>query len=64
MTGFAAPLSARAVQVNAAIHAQDLRVTTGRNTVDAAHEKVTALADNGAAKPVMALDVSQVGGMY
>ncbi|BBW24134.1 TPA: hemagglutinin repeat-containing protein [Enterobacter kobei] len=55
---------ARAVQVNAAIHAQDLRVTTGRNTVDAAHEKVTALADNGAAKPVMALDVSQVGGMY
>ncbi|MFJ5855588.1 hemagglutinin repeat-containing protein [Enterobacter cancerogenus] len=55
---------ARAVQVNAAIHAQDLRVTTGRNAVDAAHEQVTALAGNDAAKPVLALDVSQVGGMY
>ncbi len=55
---------ARAVQVNAAIHAQDLRVTTGRNAVDAAHEKVSALADKGAAKPALALDVAQVGGMY
>lgn len=54
----------RAVQVNAAIHAQDLRVTTGRNSVDAAHEQITALADNGTAKPSLALDVSQVGGMY
>lgn len=54
----------RAVQVNAAIHAKDLRVTTGRNRVDAAHEQITALADNGAAKPSLALDVSQVGGMY
>lgn len=55
---------ARAVQVNAAIHAQDLRVTTGRNAVDADHEKVTALAGGGSAKPVLALDVAQVGGMY
>ncbi|MBE8908623.1 hemagglutinin repeat-containing protein [Enterobacter asburiae] len=54
----------RAVQVNAAIHAQDLRVTTGRNSVDATHEQITALADNGTAKPSLALDVSQVGGMY
>lgn len=54
----------RAVQINAAIHAQDLRVTTGRNTVDAAHEQIAALADNGTAKPSLALDVSQVGGMY
>jgi filamentous haemagglutinin family N-terminal domain len=55
---------ARAVQVNAAIHAQDLRVTAGRNAVDAAHEKVTALAGSGSAKPALALDVAQVGGMY
>jgi len=55
---------ARAVQVNAAIHAQDLRVTAGRNAVDAAHEKVTALAGSDAAKPALALDVAQVGGMY
>ncbi|MCP1116191.1 hemagglutinin repeat-containing protein [Enterobacter bugandensis] len=54
----------RAVQINAAIHAQDLRVTTGRNSVDAAHEQIAALADNGTAKPSLALDVSQVGGMY
>lgn len=54
----------RAVKVNAAIHAQDLRVTTGRNSVDAAHEQVTALADNGTPKPSLALDVAQVGGMY
>lgn len=55
---------ARAVKVNAAIHAQDLRVTTGRNRVDAAHEQITALADNGSATPSLALDVTQVGGMY
>ncbi len=54
----------RAVKVNAAIHAQDLRVTTGRNRVDVAHEQIAALVDNGAAKPSLALDVSQVGGMY
>lgn len=54
----------RAVKVNAAIHAQDLRVTTGRNSVDATHEQVTALADNGTPKPSLALDVAQVGGMY
>lgn len=36
----------RAVKVNAAIHAQDLRVTTGRNRVDVAHEQIAALADN------------------
>ena len=55
---------ARAVKVNAAIHAQDLRVTTGRNSVDATHEHITALADNGTTTPQLALDVSQIGGMY
>ncbi|MCT4716623.1 hemagglutinin repeat-containing protein [Enterobacteriaceae bacterium H18W14] len=55
---------ARAVKVNAAIHANDLQVTTGRNKVDAAHEQTAILADNGRTKPQLALDVSQVGGMY
>ncbi|KFC05670.1 hemagluttinin repeat protein, partial [Trabulsiella guamensis ATCC 49490] len=55
---------ARAVKVNAALHANDLKVTTGRNRVDAAHEQTTVSADNGTAKPQFALDVSQVGGMY
>lgn len=55
---------ARAVKVNAAIHANDLRVTTGRNRVDAAHEQSTALTGDGGEKPQLAVDVSQVGGMY
>ncbi|POU42131.1 filamentous hemagglutinin [Pantoea sp. PSNIH3] len=55
---------ARAVKVNAAINAKELTMTAGRNQVDAAHEKITALADNGSAKPQLAVDVSQVGGMY
>ncbi|EMM6516278.1 hemagglutinin repeat-containing protein [Enterobacter ludwigii] len=55
---------ARAVRVNAAVHANDLKVTTGRNRVDAAHEQTTVLADNGSTRPQLALDVAQVGGMY
>lgn len=55
---------ARAVKINAAIHAHDLKITTGRNQVDAAHEQVTAQVENSADKPQFALDVSQVGGMY
>ncbi|MDW8847090.1 hemagglutinin repeat-containing protein [Erwinia sp. MMLR14_017] len=55
---------ARAVKVNAAIYAKDLRVTAGRNRVDAAHETTTAQVDDGSARPQLALDVSQVGGMY
>jgi filamentous hemagglutinin len=54
---------ARAVKVNAALHANDLRVTTGRNRVDAAHEQVSVSADGGAPPP-FALDVARVGGMY
>ena len=55
---------ARAVKVNAALHANDLKVTTGRNRVDAAHEQISVSADTGSAKPQLALDVSRVGGMY
>ncbi|UNK63019.1 hemagglutinin repeat-containing protein [Buttiauxella ferragutiae] len=55
---------ARSVKVNAGVRARDLKVTTGRNQVDAAHQTITALDDDGSAKPGMALDVSALGGMY
>nr|WP_024965370.1 hemagglutinin repeat-containing protein [Pantoea sp. IMH] len=55
---------ARAVKVNAAINAKDLKVTAGRNQVDAAHETTTVQADDGSVRPQLAVDVSQVGGMY
>ncbi|TPW39313.1 filamentous hemagglutinin N-terminal domain-containing protein, partial [Mixta tenebrionis] len=55
---------ARSVKVNAGIRARDLKITTGRNQVDAAHQLITALADDGSKKPGVALDVSALGGMY
>lgn len=61
-TDYAAIL-ARAVQVNAAIYATDLKVITGANTISADHTNVTPIAGAGSA-PTFALDVSQLGGMY
>ncbi|BEI03668.1 hemagglutinin repeat-containing protein [Edwardsiella ictaluri] len=55
---------ARSVQVNAEVRAKSLSITTGRNQVDTVHQTITALADEGSEKPVMALDVSALGGMY
>ncbi|MGD9424029.1 hemagglutinin repeat-containing protein [Pantoea sp. NSTU24] len=55
---------ARSVKVNASVWANDLRVTTGRNQVDAAHQQVTKQGDDPATQPQMALDVSSLGGMY
>lgn len=54
----------RAVQINANIHAQQLDVITGRNHVNAQTGEVTALADDGSAKPTVAIDSSALGGMY
>ncbi|EML4853717.1 hemagglutinin repeat-containing protein [Morganella morganii] len=56
-------LIARAVQVNAKLHAQDLTVTTGRNITDAQGSVVKQKAGGGSA-PAFALDVAAVGGMY
>lgn len=61
-TDYAAILS-RALQVNAAIYASELKVVTGANQVSADHAQVTPTAGTGAA-PTFALDVSALGGMY
>lgn len=55
---------ARSVKVNAGLWAKDLKVTTGRNSVDAAHESVVKGSDDAATRPQLAVDVSSLGGMY
>ncbi len=54
---------ARAIEVNANIHAQELDLITGENTVDANSSNIQQIsgADNA---PAFALDVSELGGMY
>ena len=56
-------LIARAVQVNAGIWANQLKVTTGANEVDAEHTAAAPIAGTGAG-PAFAIDVAQLGGMY
>uniref|UniRef100_UPI0036D8AD97 two-partner secretion domain-containing protein n=1 Tax=Photorhabdus sp. RM322S TaxID=3342825 RepID=UPI0036D8AD97 len=56
---------ARSVAINAKLHAQDLKVTTGRNIVDAAHQNITKKsAAQEEAHPLFALDSTALGGMY
>jgi filamentous hemagglutinin len=57
-------LIARSVKINAGLWANDLAVTTGRNQVDAAHQTVAAKNADGNPRPQVAVDVSQLGGMY
>lgn len=54
---------ARAVEVNAGIWANELKVTTGASTVDEVQTTATPIAGSGAA-PAFALDVALLGGMY
>lgn len=56
-------LIARAVQVNAALHAKQLNVVTGTNRVDHESLAVQKIAGDGAA-PDVSIDVGQLGGMY
>ncbi|MFC0140995.1 hypothetical protein ACFFJN_13460 [Erwinia mallotivora] len=55
---------ARTVKVNSYIQANDLRITTGLNQVDAANQQVTKLDSSSANSDSLALDVSSQGGMY
>ncbi len=55
---------ARSVKVNAGLWANDLKVTTGRNRVDAAHEKIEKGSEDPASRPQLAVDVASLGGMY
>jgi len=54
----------RSAQINAQIHAKRLNITTGRNDVNAETLNATARADDGSAKPQLAIDSSALGGMY
>lgn len=57
-------LITRSAQINAELHANQLNVITGRNDVDAANLTATVKADDGSAKPQLAIDSSALGGMY
>ena len=54
----------RSAKINAQINARELNVIAGRNDVDAQSLKATARADDGSAKPELAIDSSALGGMY
>ncbi|KAF2408806.1 filamentous hemagglutinin [Pseudomonas antarctica] len=54
----------RSAKINAQINARELTVIAGRNDVDAQSLKTTTRADDGSAKPKLAIDSSALGGMY
>ncbi|WP_188258763.1 filamentous hemagglutinin N-terminal domain-containing protein, partial [Pseudomonas sp. PSB18] len=54
----------RSAKINAEIQAKNLTIVAGRNDVDAATLNATARADDGSAKPQLAIDSSALGGMY
>ncbi|WP_438868347.1 hemagglutinin repeat-containing protein [Pseudomonas sp. L1(2025)] len=54
----------RSAKINAQINARELAVVAGRNDVDAKSLKATSRADDGSAKPELAIDSSALGGMY
>lgn len=58
-----ADLIARAIEVNAGIWANQLKITAGANRVDAAHAAASPIVGSGPA-PAFAIDVASLGGMY
>ena len=54
----------RQVTFDGAVTGQDVRVTTGRNSVDYATGRVTASPDDGSTAPDFAIDSTAVGGLY
>ncbi|MBH3414301.1 filamentous hemagglutinin N-terminal domain-containing protein, partial [Pseudomonas putida] len=57
-------LIARSARINAEIQARNLTIIAGRNDVDAHTLAATARADDGSARPALAIDSSALGGMY
>ncbi|MCX2545953.1 hemagglutinin repeat-containing protein [Pseudomonas sp. COW5] len=54
----------RSAKINAEIQAKNLDIIAGRNDVNADNLNATARADDGSAKPQLAIDSSALGGMY
>ncbi|WP_434704939.1 DUF637 domain-containing protein [Pseudomonas sp. Z1-12] len=54
----------RSARINAEIQAKNLTIVAGRNDVNANTLNATARADDGSAKPELAIDSSALGGMY
>ncbi|HEX4552167.1 filamentous hemagglutinin N-terminal domain-containing protein [Pseudomonas sp.] len=54
----------RSAKINAELQAQNLTIVAGRNDVNAENLNATARADDGSAKPQLAIDSSALGGMY
>ena len=54
----------RSAKINAEIQAKNLTIVAGRNDVNADTLSATARADDGSAKPQLAIDSSALGGMY
>ena len=54
----------RSAKINAQINAREINVIAGRNDVDAQSLNTTPRADDGSAKPELAIDSSALGGMY
>ncbi|WP_230139445.1 DUF637 domain-containing protein, partial [Pseudomonas sp. Bi130] len=54
----------RSAKINAEIQAKNLTIVAGRNDVNADNLNATARADDGSAKPQLAIDSSALGGMY
>ncbi|MCU1719275.1 filamentous hemagglutinin N-terminal domain-containing protein [Pseudomonas sp. 5P_3.1_Bac2] len=54
----------RSAQINAQLNARNLAVIAGRNDVNAQNLTATPRADDGSAKPELAIDSSVLGGMY
>ncbi len=53
----------RSAQITGEIKAQDLKVTLGRNNVNATNTQISALTPSGST-PSVGLDVAKLGGMY
>ena len=55
---------ARSAYINAQLHAQKVMMALGKNRVDYATSRPTALENDGSDSPEFALDVAALGGMY